>query len=698
MGIGNSENRGVNLVELVKVLPHHSRQLIRNYYSMVNLQPNACDFCRRRKLKCSREASTCDKCIRYGKDCIYSQKNRRLSLTKANVQYLQNRISKLEDLLGKLVSDKSELKELISVTKLDSSVPTSLGVCTDQLTEEEELLLDEVDDIDNIVWVETDKSTSSTSPISDGMSALGIEHSNLKIPIYYGLSSSNGLIRYLQKTDINTKRNILEKYKPLSNDVNYRTNLESVKHAFGEGFLDNGEFHSVLFSCYFNTYHKCYPLLHRSSFMKDYLDFTNKQTKLHNSFKLLILAVLAIGSYCKYGDESVIDLLYYQKIKTEMKAVDIMEYNSFYLLEALTLIGNYCQKRNKPNTGWNYHGICFRMAISFGLHREINVDSKKMNDKTLSILERRRRIFWGLYVLDVGHCITLGRPIVSPSLESINIGFPTVDFDYNPGNNKVDPNLIEGFVLEMKLLTISTRINNVLTSLDKNLIIKATKLLDLNDEILEFANNIPAYFKDFSVDIPEWFQFRRVKLIWRYKNMQVLMFRNYIWQLNRNRNSSESNILKTCVSTCLQVSLDTIDDINKYLNFRDLDYFSSWYGIYFLFHAVLVPILVIYNLKDLYSLEEISQFKHYIQLASDLLFKLKKYNSMTGNLINLIEILSSNIPNKDDLVSEIFENNLGEFSLYNGYEPVMDLSGTSFNQDPVDYLGLSSFQDIEFQQ
>lgn len=662
---------------------------------MANLQPNACDFCRRRKLKCSRELYNCDKCLKYGRECIYSQKNKRLSLTKVNFQRLQDRIVKLEELLGKLVTNKSELKAMLKSTR-DSSASDSLSdIWGSPMTEEEEdVLLDEVDDIDNMIWIENDKSTDlPPPPVIDGMSALTIEHSDLKIPIYYGLSSSNGLIRYLQKTDSNTKRNILEKYKPVHNETNSRTNLDSVKHAFGEDFLDNFEFHNMLFGCYFNTYHKCYPLLHQSNFLKDYQNFTNKPSMQKNSFKLLIYAVLAMGSYCKYGDESIIDVLYYKKIKNEIKAINILEYNSFYLLEALTLIGNYCQKRNKPNTGWNFHGVCFRMAISFGLHREINIDPQKLNDKTLGILERRRRIFWGLYVLDVGHCITLGRPIVSPSLESINIGFPSIDFDYKPGGYKIDPNLLEGFVLEMKLLKISTRINNILTSFDKSLVVKAAKLLDLNDEILEFGNNIPSYFKDYSPEIPEWFHFRRVKVIWRYKNMQVLMFRNYIWQLNKHRNSNESTIFKNCVGICLQVSLDTIDDINKYLNFRDLDYFSSWYGIYFLFHAVLVPILVIYNLEDLYSREEISRFKHYIQLASDLLFKLKKYNSMTSNLINLIEILSSNIPNKDHLVNEIFDSTLNEFSLY-GDIPFFD--GSNSNQEQSDYIGMNLVTEPQF--
>lgn len=61
---------------------------------------NACDFCRKRKLKCSREIPNCSACIKYNKDCNYTPRQRSIPLTKAYVQQLQRRIDYLEKSLA----------------------------------------------------------------------------------------------------------------------------------------------------------------------------------------------------------------------------------------------------------------------------------------------------------------------------------------------------------------------------------------------------------------------------------------------------------------------------------------------------------------------------------------------------------------------------------------------------------------------
>lgn len=67
--------------------------------------------------------------------------------------------------------------------------------------------------------------------------------------------------------------------------------------------------------------------------------------------------------------------------------------------------GNYLQKRDRPNTGYNIIGIAYRMALGLGMHREISSD----NRNTLA-LERRRQVFWTLFCFDSGLSITTGRP------------------------------------------------------------------------------------------------------------------------------------------------------------------------------------------------------------------------------------------------------------------------------------------------
>jgi hypothetical protein len=55
----------------------------------------ACEFCKKRKLKCSAESPSCMACLRAGRDCIYSQKKQR-----SRVRVLEDRLMELEKRLG----------------------------------------------------------------------------------------------------------------------------------------------------------------------------------------------------------------------------------------------------------------------------------------------------------------------------------------------------------------------------------------------------------------------------------------------------------------------------------------------------------------------------------------------------------------------------------------------------------------------
>lgn len=51
----------------------------------------ACEFCKRRKLKCSAELPACANCVKSGKECVYAQKKQR-----SRVKVLEDRLQELE--------------------------------------------------------------------------------------------------------------------------------------------------------------------------------------------------------------------------------------------------------------------------------------------------------------------------------------------------------------------------------------------------------------------------------------------------------------------------------------------------------------------------------------------------------------------------------------------------------------------------
>ena len=72
------------------------------------------------------------------------------------------------------------------------------------------------------------------------------------------------------------------------------------------------------------------------------------------------------------GDEQTdLEEILYRKKSCFSEDDSIFESVSLTLVQALVLISNFTQKRNKPNTGWNYLGLAVRMALSLALHREL---------------------------------------------------------------------------------------------------------------------------------------------------------------------------------------------------------------------------------------------------------------------------------------------------------------------------------------
>lgn len=68
-----------------------------------NLIEQACDSCRKRKLKCSKESPKCSKCIQHNWCCSYSPRTVRSPLTRAHLTQVENKVKSLENLITYLL-------------------------------------------------------------------------------------------------------------------------------------------------------------------------------------------------------------------------------------------------------------------------------------------------------------------------------------------------------------------------------------------------------------------------------------------------------------------------------------------------------------------------------------------------------------------------------------------------------------------
>ncbi|GAV28150.1 hypothetical protein PMKS-001619 [Pichia membranifaciens] len=382
---------------------------------------------------------------------------------------------------------------------------------------------------------------------------------------------------------------------------------------------------------YFKTYHMSYPLLSKRYFL-NHLD--QNHPKEHSSWWCLYYTVVALGCWCVQGDSTNHDLQYYKIAKSHLSQV--FESGNIGYVISLILLSNYAQKRNKPNTGWNYLGLAVSMAVSLGLYKEIeSKDLEKRNIQDLKAFiydqESKRRIWWCLYMFDAGAAITFGRPSHIPVPDMVDVRLPA-----NVDDEKLDELLNDANFLSQYTLSKSPSLPSSDSPTIYSAMIEQSKLSILSDpfyariisknrpslaechsmhlKLQEFSENLPdyfgknmdyikkRYFKNDASLIPDWFTLSRSRLIWRIANLQILIFRPYIWQKivlistgkssNVPKEAALSEDSKNARRVCLHAASKTIQNIMEYLNSTSgkLSPLSCWYTIYFLFQAILIPL------------------------------------------------------------------------------------------------------------
>nr|AAN86074.1 Gal4 DNA-binding domain/VP16 activation domain fusion protein [synthetic construct] len=77
----------------------------------------ACDICRLKKLKCSKEKPKCAKCLKNNWECRYSPKTKRSPLTRAHLTEVESRLERLEQLFL-LIFPREDLDMILKMDSL----------------------------------------------------------------------------------------------------------------------------------------------------------------------------------------------------------------------------------------------------------------------------------------------------------------------------------------------------------------------------------------------------------------------------------------------------------------------------------------------------------------------------------------------------------------------------------------------------
>lgn len=529
--------------------------------------------------------------------------------------------------------------------------------------------------------ITTSSNSLSNSPIVpaagsiDGMAALSLKNlSDRKAKSgYFGMASSSGVLSTLDFDQSNLVP--LDGMSLLAKEENSQDQLVDF---------------------YFENYHTSYPFINKASFMENYRSKQGRPAM----FSLLLNTVLALGHWCKYGESSTVDLtLYYRRVKEILKEINIFECGNITLLESMILLSNYAQKRNKPNTGWNYLGLAVRVATSLGLNREF----KHTGNEVLN-LEIKKRLWWGLYIFDAGASITFGRPVIVPGTEMCNLQPVSNISDLElaeilavnpdtPASNldKPHPTIYSGLIAQTEFTKISISCYNRLMTC-RNL--SVDEGMQMNTHVSKFIETLPGFFSDPVPDEPKWFTLTRYRLIWRCKNLQMLIFRSFIWkhakhaQLKDEKTCPEEE--KICREICYKVAKDTIDSVSEYVaDPANNCILSAWYSTYFLFQATLIPILCL-SAEPATSLA--TDWLADIDIAKKTLIQLARLNKLAGSFVGVIDNLLHSIDTRKEslpsatmsLFSDVgveFRLKYGsEFKGFNDYMSDGDLSEDSMDE------------------
>ncbi|OJK00737.1 hypothetical protein ASPACDRAFT_42227 [Aspergillus aculeatus ATCC 16872] len=551
----------------------------------------ACDECRLRKSRCSKEKPTCAQCKQLHKDCNYSPKITRSPLTRQHLTYVEDRLQAFETALGRLFPGgdlDATVRSLLydqdgppkpgSSSKSSSRHSTPAKAEADRAEPAPEALPQQADGFD---WAE---NKITVGDLTDGMAALSIKPEGAG---YFGASSSVVPLRTLLKHGFDLN------FPAGTSKTNYAVPLKSqLLNTAPSGLVEQ-----AFMDAFFLNYHASYPFIHEGTFRAQ---FYEQVPRPHGqAWQILLNTILALGAWCIGDDNSDLDITFYQEARGHLQQVSVFETGNLTLVQALLLLSNYAQKRNKPNTGWNFLGLAVRMAMSLGLHKEFP-------GWKISLLQReiRRRLWWGVYIFDSGAAKTFGRPILLPedSVMDAKHVLNIHDEALTPATTTLpvevtEPTLYSGLIAQARFHLLT---NSVYQRLISGPSLTAEETLGLQKPMEEWYNGLPDYFKQPPLPVSDTFALVRNRMMWRDWNLRILLYRPVLlrwasrrWTQQHTASEPEDPFEVDCRKLCLRNARLSISSITDFVNNHVCTRIGAWYMLYFLFQAGLIPIIML---------------------------------------------------------------------------------------------------------
>ncbi|KAL6879354.1 fungal-specific transcription factor domain-containing protein [Trichoderma novae-zelandiae] len=419
---------------------------------------------------------------------------------------------------------------------------------------------------------------NETRQILDGMASLTVSEQRSG---YLGIASGAAFLRLLEPVGFKAAQS----HSPVETDDSVSIiALPNINRHIADSMID----------AYFRIYHISYPIVHEPTFRAQYSEVIPRPNG--GSWYILAYVMAALGVYTTATTLNNLDLDIFHHIKS-LLSFDVLEVGSLTMVQALTLISNYQQKRDKPNAAYSYSGLAARMAMALGLHKDFQ--GWKISPLSMEI---RRRVWWTLSIFDIGATITFGRPQVCP-FHGVDISLPqnVHDKDLTAMSTSCppDPHEISVYTAVQTQARFHIATNPIYIRIISKPLPSARELLQLEAQCLgPWVENTPSYFSE-AASIPPKHVFSHSVMQWRWRNFRMIMYRPFVIRRallarsGRQDNSSPESV--QAYERCLNDAKESISSISRFWATNDHIRLFAWYALYFLFQAALVPCICLQN-------------------------------------------------------------------------------------------------------
>ncbi|USP78243.1 uncharacterized protein yc1106_05517 [Curvularia clavata] len=573
----------------------------------------ACNECRRRKARCDKSLPECGPCKRNRRHCLYERHSRtpltrkyltqveeQLRRSQAQVARAEQRVQVAEARVRQLEAAQSnDAPELHQQHDATADVDTADDSPIDVALEAPpsgpaDFSWDEQSQDTTPVETDIASTHTHTSPgederVADGMASLTVDENEAG---YLGVASGAAMLRLLLPGAQHSSRKA-----PLQSSAS--TALPDNGHWLYTPLWDSLDLGAIdldaAINGYFGLYHNSYPLVEEHTFRAQYAQVIPRPNG--RSWHALAFMIAAIGHFTTATKPTNIDHRLFAAAKSNL-SIESLEVGNITLVQTLTLMSNYLQKRNKPNSGYNYLGLALHMAMGLGLHKEFHHwDISPLN------MEIRRRVWWSMFVFNIGAAVTFGRPLAWPN-KNVEVHLPINVSDRALTNlSRTAPDEAD-HVTTFSAVIMQSRFhiltNEIYTKVISMPFPAAGELVRLDDTMIgKWEISVPGWYRRDAV-MPPQFATGHAIMWWRLSNFKIIMYRPYVIRhvLQARSQPIEGDVpssVQEAYARCLREAEESIKAISTFWANSSPSRMSAWYALYFLFQASLIPCVCLRN-------------------------------------------------------------------------------------------------------